>query len=130
MSKETLPVQSGDLIKGEALMLSRRVVKADRSKEAKTLVKYVRSVKFAAHARLADEKVAPLKKRSAKQRRILEIRKRARNLGGQNFNQPLVSRLERVRASYGAVHPKSLAKLEDMRARIVSDTMAASKHLR
>ena len=106
------------------------MVEADRSKETKPLVKYVRSVEFSSDARLADEKVAPLKKRSAKQRRILEIRKRARNLGGQNFNQPLVSRLERVRASYGAVHPKSLAKLEDMRARIVSDAMAASKHLR
>ena len=106
------------------------MVKTDRSKEAKALVKYVRSVKFAAYARLADEKVAPLKKRSAKQRRILEIRKRARDLGRQNFNQLLVSRLERVRASYGAVHPKSLAKLENMRARIVSDAMAVRKHLR
>ena len=102
----------------------------DRSKETKALVKYVRSVKFSPNASLADEKVAPLKKRSAKQRRILEIRKRARNLGGQNFNQLLVSRLERICASYGAVHPKSLSKLENMRARIVSDAMAARKHLR
>ena len=106
------------------------MIKTDRSKEAKALVKYVRSVKFAAYASLADEKVAPLKKRSAKHRRVLKIRKRTRDLGGQNFNQLLVSRLERVRASYGAVHPKSLAKLENMRARIVADAMTAREHLR
>ena len=40
MSKETLPVQSGDLIKGEALMLSRRVVKAAAGTKAGQLVKY------------------------------------------------------------------------------------------
>ena len=40
MSKETLPVQTGDLIKGEALMLSRRVVKAAAGTKAGQLVKY------------------------------------------------------------------------------------------
>jgi len=48
----------------------------------------------------------------------------------QNFNQPIVSRLESVCTSYGTVHPKSLAKLENMGARIVSDAMAESEHLR
>ena len=41
-----------------------------------------------------------------------------------------MSRLECIRASHGAVYPKSLAKLENMRARIMSDAMVASEHLR
>ena len=40
MSKETLPVQTGDLLKGEALLLSRRVVKAESGTKAGQLVKY------------------------------------------------------------------------------------------
>jgi putative pilus assembly secretion protein len=40
MSKENLPVQTGDLLKGEALPLSRRVVKAAAGTKAGQLVKY------------------------------------------------------------------------------------------
>lgn len=41
MSKtETFPVQTGDLLKGEALLLSRRVVKAESGTKAGQLVKY------------------------------------------------------------------------------------------
>ena len=53
----------------------------DVARRADEQVTWAREQDVAAHARLADEKVAPLKKHSTKQRRILEIRKRARDLG-------------------------------------------------
>ena len=40
MSKENLPVQTGDLLKGEALPLSRRVVRVTPGTKAGQLVKY------------------------------------------------------------------------------------------